>query len=216
MTGPTVAQRAVSSVRWLGMTVFGGVVGVLAKLTDGPVPGWVGDLGNYPAAYAVVLVVVARRAPSEVSAALHAGLFFVGLCLGYYGWSSVVLGFADPVGFVVWTGVALTIVPLFAAAVRWAAARAGVLPAAAIAVAAAVPLVDGVLQRLWALAVSDALTAGYPLHLAQAVFDVAVAALIIWFVPVDRSTRRRAALFVVPVAFALDVAVDVVRGALQL
>lgn len=194
--------------------VAGASCGVAAKLADGPVPRWVSDLGNYPGAYVLLLVLLAVPAAGPVAAAGRAACAAVGLCAGYYAWTVAVLGY--PVGrtAAVWLALAVTAVPALAAAVRWAAPRRGVLPGLLLGAVAALPLADGVLHQLWALARSGALQAGYPLHLPQAVLDLACAGLVAGVVP--RSTLTRAAALVsAPVlAVAAAAAVGALRSAL--
>lgn len=127
-----------------GILALGTVAGVAVKSVDGSVPDWLRDVGNSPAVFVFALAVIARMAATVVLAAVHSAIFFTALCTAYYAWSTHALGFGGGRFVYLWGGLAVTLVPALAAAVRWAVGRSGALPAAVVAALAGVALVGGV------------------------------------------------------------------------
>ena len=117
----------------LALLVGGLASGVAAKVADESGVSWLADLGTYPAVWVLVLAVVATLAPTIPRAALGASAFFVGMSVGYYAWASFVLDVGWSAQAYLWLGVALTVVPVAAAAAQWATRRRGVLPGAVMA-----------------------------------------------------------------------------------
>jgi hypothetical protein len=203
-----------------GAAVAGALCGVAAKAADTAATDWVNDLADFPAAYLLALALLARTAPSAVTSAVRAAAFFTTLCLAYYSWSSIVLGFGGGRFLFAWTAVALTVVPLLAAVLQWASRRddagAGLVTGLVMGLAAAAPLADGAPRRLWSLYISDALDSGVPLHLPQAVLDVTVAAIVAGLLPRHRRTRLVALALVLPLVFVAGRLIDAARSMIGL
>lgn len=157
--------------RAIGIGVAGAVVGVLTKWVDDvgprldPVAGAVlGGLGSAPALWVLVVVVIARVGlPTPPEAAVRAGVFFVGLCAGYYAYSELALGISGMGLTVFWLAIAATVAPVAAGLAawtgRWSNASVGSsrrhLAWAAAGAFAAVPLV-----HLWGYALAATTTDG--------------------------------------------------------
>lgn len=211
--GSNAARNAPPPAALAGSVVLGGLCGVGAKAADSAAVDWVSDLANYPGLYMLGLAFLAWTAGTAATAAARAALFFTALCLAYYAWSSIVLGFGGGRFLYAWTAVALTVVPLIAALLQWAFRRDGGLAGFVIGLAGAVPLADGVLRRIWSLHVSDALDSGTSLHVPQAVLDVVITGIIVGLLPRYRKTRLASVLLVLPLALAAERLIDSVRGA---
>nr|MDQ3344617.1 hypothetical protein [Actinomycetota bacterium] len=125
----------------------GFAAGVVAKAADESGIGWASDLGTHPAIWVAALAVIARFAPTVRWATLRAVGFFVVMCLGYYGWAVVALGFGSGPALtrflVLWLAMSVTAVPVAAAGMHLAYARDGPVPGAAVASVAGLALLTG-------------------------------------------------------------------------
>ncbi len=144
------------------------------------------------------MVVIGWTAPTLTAAALRAGLFFVGLSLAYYAFSTFVLGY--PGGALVqrWAILAVTAVPLVAAATWWASRHRGPLPAVVLGLVAAIALIDGNVLPFWYAVIGDPLPAEFPYRPIQAVVEIGTASVIAGLVPRNWATRAMALVVVVP------------------
>jgi hypothetical protein len=206
-----------TGLRWSAQAAgLGAVAGLAAKVADDAGPGWLADLGSYPAAWVLAVALLGWRAPSTRLAALGSALFFAVMSVAYYGWAVLVLGFglrANAVLLVAWWVLSVTAVPLFAVGVRWAAAHRGVVPGALLAGAAALAVADGTLRQLW-LAGTGALPAGFPLHPVQAVAGVVVAVVVAGVLPRHGRTRAVALVLLAPAALVATAGLDVLGSLL--
>jgi hypothetical protein len=190
------------------LLVLGTVAGVAVKSVDGSFPDWLRDVGNSPAVFVFALAVIARMAGTVVLAAVHSGIFFASLCTAYYAWSTHALGFGGGRFVYLWGGLAVTLVPVLAATVRWAVGRSGLLPAAVVAAVAGVAAAGaGEVRQLWRYAAGD-LPTGFPLHPTQAVIGLVIAVVIAGALPRDARTRIVALLLTAPMAWAASGLID--------
>lgn len=184
----------------LALIVAGGAVsGVAAKLADESAITGMADLGTSPTIWVLSLAVIARFAPTEAQAALRAAAFFVAMSIGYYAWTSLVLGYPGSGPLLLrWVGVAFTLVPLVAALVRWACHQSGAGSGLVLAAAASLALADPRVRQLWYAAVGD-LPSDFPLRPVQAVVSIATALVITLWLPRRAATRAWAGALLVPV-----------------
>ncbi|WP_225233335.1 DUF6518 family protein [Klenkia terrae] len=216
---PSTAVRRPTrtTARWTaGAAALGAVVGAAAKVADAVGPGWLADLGSYPAAWVLAVALLGCRAPSTRAAGVGAAAFFAVMSVAYYGWAVVVLGFglrANAVLLAAWLMLSATAVPLFAVAVRWAATRRGALPGVLLAGAGALAVADGTVAQLWLAAVGE-LPAGTPLHPVQAVAGVLVALVVAGALPRHGRTRAVALVLLVPAAWIAAAGLRVLAGLL--
>lgn len=185
----------------------GFAAGVAAKAVDiSPVPDWLGDLGNFPTAFVLALVLIAWSAPSVLAAALRAALAFVGVCLGYYVWSSVAAGFLNRESALAWTAVSLTAVPLAAAVLRWAARRPGIFAGAALAGVGALLTTDEVLEQMWWVLTQDVAGAQADLWTrpVQVLIQIAGLLLLLVALPPGRRSRLWALALFLPLCILAD------------
>ena len=200
MTAPTrVPTRAPA----LPLAAAGGLAaGIAAKAADGSTWRWAEELGHYPAAWVLLVALIGWRAPSLPAAAVRAAVFFAAMTVAYYAWAALVLDRGWELRLLVaWLVLSATAVPVTAAAVRWATRRSGWLPAALLAMAAAITLGGGVL-----------LDAGD--HPVQAVADVVVAVVLVVVLPRDGRTRLAAVLLTAPLTWLAAQLLDVLRAVL--
>jgi hypothetical protein len=196
----------------LVLLVGGLASGVAAKVADESGVSWLADLGTYPAVWVLVLAVVATLAPTIPRAALRASAFFVGMSVGYYAWASLVLDFGWSAQAYLWLGVALTVVPVAAAAVQWATRRRGVLPGAVMAGIAGLALGSGAVRQVWLFAIG--LFPGHTLRPVQAAFDLLMMVVVVGVLPRHSATRWWGAVLVIPLAVVAGRLVDVFHGLL--
>ena len=200
MTAPTrVPTRAPA----LPLSAAGGLAaGIAAKAADGSTWRWAEELGHYPAAWVLAVALIGWRAPSLRAAAVRAAVFFAAMTVAYYAWAALVLDRGWELrGLVAWLVLSATAVPVTAAAVRWATRRTGWLPAALLAMAAAITLGGGVLAD-----------AGD--HPVQAVVDVVVAGVLVVVPPRDGRTRLLAVVLTAPLTWLAAQLLDVLRAVL--
>ncbi|MCV0402845.1 MAG: DUF6518 family protein [Chloroflexi bacterium] len=188
---------------------LGIVAGVAAKLADESGIGWLSDLGTFGAIWVLVIIVIAWTAPTLVAATGRAALFFIGLSMAYYAVSSFVLGFPDTGLVVRWAGLAVTAVPIMAAATWWAAGRRGLLPAIVAALVAAVALFDGNVLPFWYAATGDPLPPEFPYRPVQAAVEIGTALVAVLLIPRERLTRAVALALVVPASFLVPELVNI-------
>ncbi len=182
----------------IAAAVLGGLAGVAAKLTDESGIGWLSDLGTFLAIWVLVIVVIGWKARTVGAAALRAAVFVVGLSLAYYAFSTFVLGF--PGGALVqrWAILAVTAVPLMAAATWWASRRSGPLPAVVLGVIAAIAIADGNVLPFWYAVIGDPLPEEFPYRPIQAAVEIGTALVVAGLVPRDWATRAMALVLVFP------------------
>jgi hypothetical protein len=177
--------------------------GSLAKIADESQIRWASDLGDFPASWVLILALIAWLSPTTGRAAIWSSTFFVAMCLAYYSWASFVMGFPVARDIWLWTGLALTVVPVLGAAVRWSRDRKGPLPGLILASAGALAVVDGVIWQLWlAWTVTD-FPEWFPLRPFQAIANLSVALIIAVILPRDHLTRIWAIVLLVPIAVAI-------------
>lgn len=209
--GSRVEQGPRATGRTALLAGLGLVAGVAAKVADASGVSWLADLGSYPAAWVLAVALVARTAPSTRSAATGSAVFFAVMSTGYYGWAVGVLGFglrANLVLLAAWGVLSVTAVPAFAAVVREACVRRGVLPGALLAGAASLALAD---RTSWLLVVRPE---GVPLHPVQGVVAAVVALVVAGVLPRHHRTRVVALALLVPAAVLTAAAVDVLYSLL--
>lgn len=193
----------------------GAVAGVLAKLADGPVT-WLNDAASYLGLWIVAAVVIGATASSAARAAGRAAVAFTAMCLGYYGYAALALG--HPVGreAAVWLALALTAVPLVAAAAHAARVRdrwwSGVVLAG---LAALVGVGDDAIVRV-VIAVTEDPPAAFlaSVRPVQAALNVLGAAAVVLLVPRSRRVRWIAVVLTIPVAVLIAPAASAVRSLL--
>lgn len=196
-TSPGTRRR-----RLLVPAALGAATGVLAKVADGG-PGWLADLGSYPAAWVLAVALLGWLASTTRLAAVGSAVFFAVMSLAYYGWAVVVLGFAlRPVLVLlaVWLLLSATAVPLFAVGVRWATTHRGVLPGALLAGAAALAVAEGPL-------------ADDGVRPVQAVAGVLVALVVAGLLPRHGRTRAVSLVLLVPAVVVATAGLGLLRGA---
>lgn len=209
---PSSSERGASLRPWLRDLIDRGTVlilatgvaaGVLAKVADESGVGWLSDLGTFFAFWVLVLILIAWRADSVPSAALRGVIFFVGLTVGYYAFSVLVLGFPGGQLARRWAALAFTAVPLLAAAVRWASRERGLLAAGVVAGVAALALFDGHAVAL----LRDLTGSGLPPEIVrrpvQAVVEVGTALLAVALVARDSRTRVLAITLLFPAIWVM-------------
>ncbi|OJX66429.1 MAG: hypothetical protein BGO94_06045 [Micrococcales bacterium 72-143] len=186
----------------LVMYVAGGAVaGVLAKLADGPVT-WLGDLATYLAVWVLGVTLIGAFAPSAPRAAARASAAFVSVCVGYYGFAVVVLGY--PVGreSVVWVLLSLTLVPAIASLVRIARTADRWWSSIVIATVAAMCVADDAIARVVIALTEDVPEAFmYSVRPIQAIINVVSAVVVVLVAPRSWRVRWWALLAAVPLAF---------------
>lgn len=178
--------------------LLGVSVGVAAKLADGLSVEGAGEAATSPTLWIGVIAAIARLAPSPAEAAMRSALFFIGLCVGYYAWTSVVLGYpgSGPL-LLAWIGLACTLAPGGAWVVGWARRGSGWGPAAIIVGTAGFAASDPRLAQVWYRITGD-LPADFPLRPSQAALAIIVVAMIIVWLPANGTTRWRATILLVP------------------
>lgn len=206
-TETTAGRRAVLTEALGGSTalafaaVAGLAGGVSAKMADESGIGWLSDLGTFGAIWVLVLVVIGWRATTMPAAAGRAAVFFVTLTIGYYAYSTFVLGF--PGGRLVqfWAVVSVTAVPVLAAGMWWSSRHRGPLPAAVLAAVGAIALVDGNTLPFWYAMAGDSMPPGFPYRPIQAAIEIGTALVAVTFAPRDWPTRAMAVALVLPLAW---------------
>jgi hypothetical protein len=172
----------------IAIVLAGAAAGVLAKMADESTIGWASDLGTHPAIWIGAAAVIGRLAPSVAWAAGRATAFFVAMTLAYYASSSLVFGFPLDRWVVTWSVLAVTAVPVLAAATWWATRRPGAVPGVLIGALAATILAGGSINQAWLYALGE-LPADFPVRPVQALTDLATAVVVAGILPVHRSTR---------------------------
>ncbi|SFF36083.1 hypothetical protein [Blastococcus tunisiensis] len=211
----TIDSRPRARVRGDGrLLVVSGALGLLAgaaaKAADESGWRWAADLGSYPAAWVLAVALVGRYAPTVGTAAGRSAAFFAAMTVAYYAWAAWALGFGWSPLLPVWLVLSATVVAAFAATTWWAGRKTGPLPAAAIALAAAVPLAGGEFAGLWSWIV-DAPSGFVPVHPVQGVVDAAVALALLVVLPCTPRTRLWAVLLVVPATAVAGRLLDALR-----
>jgi len=199
----------------LGVAAFalaGAVSGVLAKVADElPVDG-LSDLGTSPTLWILVLALIARFAPTPLVAAGRGTAFYVAMCVGYYAWTSLVLRYpgSGPL-LAAWLVLAVTIVPVVAALVRWARDRSDPVAAGVIAGVAGLAASDPAVIQLWYAANGD-LPPDFPLRPMQAALAIAAVATITLWIPTRTTVRAWAVLLLIPAAIVVGWVLEVGGG----
>lgn len=184
------------------------VAGVLAKVADESGVGWLSDLGTFFAFWVLVLVLIAWRADSVLSAALRGVLFFLGLTVGYYAFSVLILGFPGGQLARRWATLAITAVPLLAAGVRWASRESGWVAAGVVAVVAALAMFDGHTVALMRDLTGSGMPPGMVRRPVQAFVEVGTAVLAIALVARDWRTRALAITLLFPAIWVMPEIMD--------
>ncbi|WP_113800437.1 DUF6518 family protein [Blastococcus sp. TF02-8] len=169
--------------------VTGVLAGVAAKAADES--GWqaAADLGTYPAAWVLAVVLVGRSAPTAVAAAARAAVFFAAMTLAYYAYAAWVLHFGWSRLLPVWLVLSATAVAVTAAGSWWATRRSGPLPGAGLALAGGIALAGGAFLPLWRRLTGTAAEGELLLHPVQGVVDGVVAVLLVAMLPRHLTTR---------------------------
>lgn len=199
----------------LGVAVFalaGAASGVLAKVADELRVDGLSDLGTSPTLWILVLALIARLAPSPLVAAGRGTAFYVALCVGYYAWTSLVLRYpgSGPL-LAAWLVLALTVVPVVAALVRWARDRLDPIAASVIAGVAGLAANDPSVVQLW-YATNGELPPDFPLRPTQAIISIVAVALITLWVPTRRAGRAWTVLLLVPATIVVGWVLEIGRG----
>lgn len=217
-TGPATSPAARgargfrTSLTVLGLLVLGVVLGILAKMADESAITWAGDLGTHLAVWVLLVALIGRFASSPQVAAAQAAAFFVAVCTGYYGWSMLVLGFGSGREVVAWAGLAVTAVPVAAAAVRWATRATGPLPGTIMAGVAGLALSGGAVLQVVLSAIGLYPSEG--VRPVQAAIDLVAALLIVVWLPQRAATRTWAAALLLPMAWLARQVTDLTFGAM--
>ena len=193
----------------IATAVLGGLAGVAAKLADESGIGWLSDLGTFLAFWVLVIVAIGWTAPTARAAALRAALFFIGLSVAYYAFSTFVLEF--PGGALVqrWGVLAVTAVPITASATWWAARHRGPLPAVVLALVAAIALFDGNVLPFWYAVIGDPLPPDFPYRPVQAAVEIGTAFVAAGLLPRDWATRAMALVLVIPASWLVPELISV-------
>jgi hypothetical protein len=196
------------------ITAGGALAGIAAKIADeSPITG-MADLGTSPTVWVLALAVIARFAPTPVHAAIRAAAFFIAMCIGYYAWTSLKLGYPGSGPLLVgWLALAVTVVPIGAAVIRWSCDRSGAVAAVVLAGAGGIALADPRVRQLWYAATGD-LPSDFPLRPIQGVVAIAAALVITLWLPRHHATRAWAGALLLPMTFVVVAVLDAVGGGL--
>lgn len=194
---------------------LGVVAGIAAKLADESGIGWLSDLGTFGAIWVLVIIAIAWIAPTLVAAAVRSALFFIGLSVAYYAVSSFVLGFPETGLVVRWAALAVTAVPIMAAAIWWAARRRGLLPAVVAAMVAAIALFDGNVLPFWYAATGEPLPPEFPYRPVQAAVEIGTALVAVLLIPREWLTRAVALVLIVPASFLVPELINLAMRAVS-
>ena len=200
--------------RWRNVAVLAGLAllavisGIAAKEADESQFRWAANLGNYPAAWVLILALIGRLSQGFVQAALRSSVFFVSMCLAYYAWARYVMEFPVDRDFYLWTALAVSAVPVIATIVRWASFRQGVFAGLTLASVGALAVADGLAWQLWWAWVLNEAPDDFPLQPFQGLLSIAVALVVAGGLPRHTSTRRYALVLLLPVAVLMRSLVD--------
>lgn len=196
------------------ITAGGALSGVAAKVADESDITGMGELGTSPAVWVLALALIARFASTQVDAAIRATAFFTAMCIGYYAWTSLVLGYPGSGPLLVgWVAIALTVIPVGAALIRWSCDRSGVLSGALLAGAGGLALSDPRVVQLWYAATRE-LPSDFPLRPVHGVIGIATALIITLWLPRHHATRVWAGALLLPMTYIAITALDAARGRL--
>ena len=202
---------------WVPLTLItagGALSGAAAKAADESAITGLADLGTSPAVWVLALALIARFTVTRADAAICAAAFFAAMCVGYYAWASMVLSYPGSGPLLVgWVAIALTVVPVGAALIRWSCDRSGVLPAAVLAGAGGIALGDQRVIQLWYAAIGE-LPSDFPLRPVQALIAITTALVITLGLPRRGATRVWAAALLLPMTLVAMTALDAARGRL--
>jgi hypothetical protein len=212
-----VTAQPRGSSHWLVLpliTAGGALSGAAAKVADESDITGMADLGTSPTVWVLALALIARLAPTQVDAAIRAAGFFAAMCIGYYAWTSAVLGYPGSGPLLMgWIAIALTIVPVGAALIRWSYDRSGVVAGAVLAGAGGVALSDQRVVQLWHAAIGG-LPSDFPLRPIQGLTGIATALVITLWLPTHHATRASAGLLLLPMTYVAMTVLDAARGRL--
>ncbi len=177
--------------------VVGAFSGIGAKAADQSGVGWLNDLGTYPAAWMLIIVLIAWWFRTPLLAAGHSSAFFVAMVMSYYVYARQVLGFGVARDETIWLVAAVTVAPVAAAALNWASRSDH--PAAAVvpALYAGVVLSSGPLRQ-YIVHIQNPFPAGVRFYPIQAIVELATGAAVIALIPGSRTQRLTAALLSMP------------------
>lgn len=183
---------------------LGGVLaGALAKIADElPALGVLGQVLTGVAMWLLAAALVARLAPSPCAAAARTAVFFAAMCVGYFGYAALVLGFPNPGRYALaWLILSVTVMPALAAAYQWASRGSGVGHGLVAAFVAATAVGYGETRRAWLLrdTVADA-----DLWVRAAV-EILVCLVVALVLPRHHRTRVVAAIALLPVTLLVGV-----------
>ncbi|WP_042272367.1 DUF6518 family protein [Faecalimicrobium dakarense] len=91
-------------IRVLLVFIFGAVMGILAKYTDGTI---IGLIGTYLGIWIFIATLISVYSRSPEAGAIHVFAFFMAMLLAYYIYSMKLFGFFPGYYFFAWVGVAL-------------------------------------------------------------------------------------------------------------
>lgn len=200
-------------LRLAGVAALGAASGVLAKVADESGIGWLSDLGSYPGAWVVVVALFGFLAPTPMAAGLRSALFFVAMCLAYYGWSILALGFPFASELFFWLAIAVSAVPAIAASAWWATRHRGFRAGVVLAAIAGLALSSGRAHQFWLYA--NGLVPEHVLRPVQALLEISMALVIALVLPRYGVTRGWAAAALVPMVWIAPRLVELAERALR-
>jgi len=198
------AQRV--RVTLVAACVGGALLGVVAKLADLSAVTGLADLGTYLGLWVLLATLIAAWSPTAWVAAIRVGICMLAMVTAYYAVTWWRLGVFPVRYYLAWSGVAVFVAPPFALLAS-RSRQQGWLPA----IAAALPI--GLL-----LAEAYSFRWGLPRYLAQVVFNLAAASLLLLVLPQTGAQRVRVAVLILPaglVAVGLQRALPWILGLLH-
>lgn len=190
----------------------GALSGVAAKISDESTITGLADVGTSPTVWVLALALIARFAPTRADAAIRAAAFFAAMCIGYYAWTFQVLGYPGSGPLLVgWLAIALSVVPVGAALIRWSCSRSGVRAAAVLAGAGGIALSDERVVQLW-YAATGQLPSDFPLRPIQGLIAISTAMVMTLWLPRHHATRVWAGALLLPLTYVAMTALDAARG----
>ncbi len=178
------AQRV--RVTFVAACVGGALLGVVAKLADLSAVTGLADLGTYLGLWVLLATLIAAWSPTASVAAIRVGICMLAMVTAYYAVTWWRLGVFPVRYYLAWSGVAVFVAPPFALLAS-RSRQQGWLPAIAAALSIGLLLAEAYSFR-W----------GLPRYLAQVVFDLAAASLLLLVLPQTGAQRVRVAVLILP------------------
>jgi hypothetical protein len=188
-------DASVSSARrlWVPLAaacIGGALLGVAAKLADLSTVTGVADLGTYLGLWVLLATLIAAWSPTARDAAVRVGICMLAMVTAYYLATWWRFGIFPVRYFLAWAGVAVLFAPLFAL-VTSRSRQQGWLPAMAASLPIGLLLSEAYVFR-W----------GLPRYLAQVLFDLAAAGMLLVALPRTGAQRVRVAVLTLPAMLA--------------